>query len=315
VREPLDIVRATVADLHSGFGYPLAALHQVDEHGMLHTLAAAGEGGRHDHDVNWRVARTGEAAIVPNADEGDLRSGLALPVRVGGRVWGVLNLYAERPNAFDADDLLVGDTVAVQLGAALHRADLIASIEGSFMATLACLCDLLEAKDADSADHSENVANLAERVAERLGMAGEDMRAVRYAGLLHDIGKVAVRSEVLAKRGKLTSEEFEEIKRHADIGARLLEQVPFFEHVHPLVRSSHERWDGAGYPDGLKGDGIPLGARIIAACDAFHAMISDRPYRPAATAEAALDELRRAAGSQFDPRVVDALVAEVAAAT
>jgi putative nucleotidyltransferase with HDIG domain len=223
----------------------------------------------------------------------------------------VLNLYAHRPNAFDADDLLVADTVAVQLGAALHRAELIASIEGSFMATLGCLCDVLEAKDSDTADHSENVADLAERVAARVGMGAEDVRAVRYAGLLHDIGKVAVRSEILAKRGELTKEEFEEIKRHATVGARLLEQVPFFERVHPLVRSSHERWDGAGYPDGLKGERIPLGARIIAACDAFHAITADRPYRAAASPDAALAELRRAAGTQFDTRVVDALVAEL----
>jgi diguanylate cyclase (GGDEF)-like protein/putative nucleotidyltransferase with HDIG domain len=311
LREPDDIARATVADLNAGFGYPLAALHRVDDEAMLQTVAAAGEDGRLDHEVNWRVARTGEAAIVQSSGDGDHRSGLALPVRVGGRVWGILNLYAQRPNAFDADDLLVADTVAVQLGAALHRAELIASIEGSFMATLGCLCDVLEAKDADSADHSENVADLAERVAARVGLSGEDVRAVRYAGLLHDIGKVAVRSEVLAKRGRLTPEEFEEIKRHADVGARLLEQVPFFEGVHPLVRASHERWDGAGYPDGLKGEAIPLGARIIGACDAFHAMISDRPYRAAAAPEEALAELRRAAGTQFDPLVVEALVAEV----
>jgi diguanylate cyclase (GGDEF)-like protein/putative nucleotidyltransferase with HDIG domain len=311
LRESLDIARATVNELSAGFGYPLAVLHQVDGQGMLHTIAAAGEDGRLDHEVNWRVARTGEAAIVPNASDGDLRSGLALPVRAGGRVWGVLNLYAQRPNAFDADDLLLADTVAVQLGAALHRAELIASIEESFMATLGCLCDVLEAKDSYTADHSGNVADLAERVAARIGLGADDVRAVRYAGLLHDIGKVGVRSEILAKRGKLTPAEVEEIKQHANVGARLLEQIPFFEDVHPLVRSSHERWDGAGYPDGLRGERIPLGARIIGACDAFHAMTSDRPYREASSRDDALAELRRHAGAQFDPRVVDVLVDEL----
>jgi diguanylate cyclase (GGDEF)-like protein/putative nucleotidyltransferase with HDIG domain len=311
LREPPDIARATTAELNCGFGYPLAALHQVDGQGMLHPIAASGENGRLDHEVNWRVARTGEAAIVPGAIDGDLRSGLALPVRVGGRVWGVLNLYAHRPNAFDADDLLLADTVAVQLGAALHRAELIASIEESFMATLGCLCDVLEAKDSYTADHSGNVADLAERVAARVGLGADDVRAVRYAGLLHDIGKVGVRSEILAKRGELTPEEFEEIKDHADVGARLLEQVPFFSEVHPIVRSSHERWDGAGYPDRLKGEQIPLGARIIGVCDAFHAMTSDRPYRGAATRDEALAELQRHAGTQFDPRMVEAVVAEL----
>jgi putative nucleotidyltransferase with HDIG domain len=304
------IARATVAELSAGFDYPLAALHRVDDQGMLQTVAAAGEDGRLDHEVNWRVARTGEAALIPDS-HGDIRSGLAVPVRVGGRVWGVLNLYAQRPNAFDADDLLLADTVAVQVGAALHRGELIASIEGSFMATLGCLCDVLEAKDAYTADHSGDVAALAERVAGRIGLGPDDVRAVRYAGLLHDIGKVGVRSEILGKPGKLTAEEFEEIKEHAAIGARLLEQIPFFENVHPLVRSTHERWDGRGYPDRLAGERIPLGARIIGACDAFHAMTSDRPYRTGSSREEAVEELRRHAGTQFDPRVVDALVAEV----
>jgi putative nucleotidyltransferase with HDIG domain len=223
----------------------------------------------------------------------------------------VLDLYSHQPNSFEADDLLLGDTVAVQVGAALHRAELIASIEASFMTTLGTLCDVLEAKDSYTADHSGSVADLSERVAARMGLEGDEVRAVRYAGLLHDIGKVGVRTELLAKPGRLTREEFEEIKEHAAIGARLLEQIPFFENVHPLVRSTHERWDGAGYPDGLTGQDIPLGARIIGACDAFHAMTSERPYRAATSRDAALTELRKSAGTQFDPAVVDTLVAEV----
>jgi diguanylate cyclase (GGDEF)-like protein/putative nucleotidyltransferase with HDIG domain len=311
LREPQEIARAAVAQLSTGFGYPVAVLHQVDAQGMLHTIAFAGEKGRLDHEVNWRVARTGEAAIMPNASEGELRSGIALPVRVGSRVWGVMNLYDRRPNAFDADDLLLADTVAVQVGAALHRSELIASIEGSFMATLGTLSDVLEAKDSYTADHSGSVADLAERVAARMGFDADETRAVRYAGLLHDIGKVGIRSDLLGKPGKLTLEEFDEIKEHAAIGARLLEQVPFFEDVHPLVRSTHERWDGKGYPDGLAGEAIPLGARIIGACDAFHAMTSNRPYRSPVSREEALAELRRGAGAQFDPAVVEALIAEV----
>ncbi|MEA2353614.1 MAG: hypothetical protein QOJ14_2028 [Thermoleophilaceae bacterium] len=311
LREPRDIANAAVARLSAGLGYPLAVLHQVDAQGMLHTIAAAGEGGRLDHEVNWRVARTGEAAIVPNASDGELRSGIAIPVRVGGRVWGVMNLYDRQPNAFDADDLLLADTVAVQVGAALHRSELIASMEGSFMATLGTLCDVLEAKDSYTADHSGNVADMAERVASRMGLGADEARAIRYAGLLHDIGKVGVRSDLLGKPDELTNDEFDEIKEHAAVGARLLEQIPFFEDVHPLVRSTHERWDGAGYPDGLSGEAIPVGARIIGACDAFHAMTSDRPYRARSTQEEALAELREVAGSQFDPAVVDALIAEV----
>ena len=116
---------------------------------------------------------------------------------------------------------------------------------------------------------------------------------------------------MLNKPAKLTDEEFEEIKQHTVIGARMLERIPFFEDVHPIVRSAHEHWDGRGYPDGLAGEKIPLGARIVCACDAFHAMTSDRPYRPAMPEADAIRELADNSGTQFDPEVVDALVSEI----
>jgi putative nucleotidyltransferase with HDIG domain len=154
------------------------------------------------------------------------------------------------------------------------------------------------------------VEQLVARVGERLGLGESDLRTVRYAALLHDIGKIGIPSEILNKPGKLTDEEFEQIKQHTIIGARMLERISFFEHVHPLVRSAHERWDGRGYPDALMGASIPLGARIICACDAYHAMTSDRPYQRAMSPAEAVEELRRCSGLQFDPAVVDALVEE-----
>jgi putative nucleotidyltransferase with HDIG domain len=175
------------------------------------------------------------------------------------------------------------------------------------MTTLAALSDALEHKDAYTAEHAREVEQLVERVGARLGLGGEELRTVRYAALLHDIGKIGIPSEILNKPSRLTEDEFEQIKQHTVIGARMLERIPFFEHVHPLVRSAHERWDGRGYPDALAASEIPLGARIICACDAFHAMISDRPYRAAMSVVDALAELRRHSGRQFDPRVVDAL--------
>ncbi|MGZ4202845.1 MAG: HD-GYP domain-containing protein [Thermoleophilaceae bacterium] len=182
------------------------------------------------------------------------------------------------------------------------------------MSQLLALSEALVRKDAHTAVHSRKVADLAERVGNRLGMFGQQLRALRWAALLHDVGKIEVRDEVLRKPGTLTPEEFDEIKAHAAAGAAMVERVPFFGRVHPLVRASHERWDGRGYPDGLSGEAIPLGARVICACDAFDAMISDRPYRRAMSLRAAMVELRAAAGSQFDPDVVEALVAEVSVA-
>jgi putative nucleotidyltransferase with HDIG domain len=177
------------------------------------------------------------------------------------------------------------------------------------------LLDLSEAlarAHSGTAEHAQSVAELAERVGARLGMRGAELRTLRWGALLHDVGKIEVRREVLNKPGPLTDEEFEEVKQHTVVGARMVERVARLGKVHQLVRWSHERWDGDGYPDGLAGVAIPLGARVICVCDAFDAMVSNRPYRSAMGMGEALEELRLSAGSQFDPAVVDALVAEVA---
>jgi putative nucleotidyltransferase with HDIG domain len=177
------------------------------------------------------------------------------------------------------------------------------------MCTLAVLADALEAKDSYTAAHAREVADLAVDVGSRLGMKPDELRTLSYGALLHDIGKIGVRGEILHKPGELTAAEYDEMKEHTVVGARMLERIPYFRDVHPLVRGSHERWDGDGYPDGLAGEAIPLGARIIAACDAFHAMTSDRPYRDALSPRQAAAELERCAGTQFDPAVIEALVA------
>ncbi len=177
---------------------------------------------------------------------------------------------------------------------------------------LGTLIEVLEAKDAYTAQHARDVVELSERVATRLGVHGRDLRDVHYAAILHDIGKIAVPSDILRKPAKLTDEEFEQIKTHSDAGGRLLERIPFTRTVAPLVRAIHERFDGGGYPDRLVGEAIPLGARIVGACDAYDAMISDRPYRAGMGQDAAVAELHRCAGTQFDPSVVEALIAELA---
>jgi HD-GYP domain-containing protein (c-di-GMP phosphodiesterase class II) len=129
-----------------------------------------------------------------------------------------------------------------------------------------------------------------------------------YGALLHDIGKIAVRSEVLEKPGPLSASEFEEMKHHSEIGAGMVARIPGLALAAAIVRHAHERWDGEGYPDGLIGEAIPLGARIVCACDALHAMTTDRPYRAALPCEEARAELRRGAGTQFDPEVVRVLL-------
>jgi len=161
--------------------------------------------------------------------------------------------------------------------------------------------------------HLEEVAGLAAATAERLGLPGEEVERVRHAAELHDVGKVAIPDAILAKRGPLEPGEWEFVRRHPALGERIIAAAPALGHLAELVRWSHERWDGAGYPDGLAGSQIPIGARIVAVADAFHAMTSARPYSVSVTAAAAVAELRRCAGSQFDPVVVEAFCAAWAA--
>ncbi|MFN8151768.1 MAG: diguanylate cyclase [Solirubrobacterales bacterium] len=307
-----EISRTAVAELQETFGYHRVAVHRSYESGLI-PVAAAGRGGLPDRATTeagspGRAARSGEAVLVADAPSREAGSELAMPIRVDGEPWGVLELAHHEPGGFDFDDLLFADTIGAAIGAALHRCQLYAELEGTFMRTLAVLSDALEAKDSYTAAHAREVADLSVRTAGALGVGGDDLRTLRYGALLHDIGKIAIRSEILHKPGPLTDDEYEEIKEHTIVGAKMLERIPYFADVHPLVRSSHERWDGAGYPDELAFEEIPLGARVIAACDAFHAMTSDRPYRAAMDRAEAIAELRRCSGSQFDPSVIDALI-------
>ena len=333
--DPDDVARATVDELTDSFGWFLVVMHRLHDDGCLRPVATAGEMAEGvgaevmarweqsaDVGINGRAVRTGEPVIVPDtakdpdfvpAGSDALRAGseLAVPIRVAGEVWGVLNLEDRDTDAFGPDDLVFADMLAGHIGAALDRSRLYHELESTFITTLAMLSDALERKDAYTAAHADEVADLSVAVARRLGLSDAEVKNVNYGGLLHDIGKIGIRSEILLKPSKLTTEEFEEIKQHTIIGGDMLAQIPFFADVVALVRSAHERWDGRGYPDGLAGDAIPLGARIICACDAYNAMTTTRPYKAAMPRGAAVAELVRNRGTQFDPDVVDALLAEL----
>jgi HD-GYP domain-containing protein (c-di-GMP phosphodiesterase class II) len=142
-----------------------------------------------------------------------------------------------------------------------------------------------------------------------MGMDDDELRDLHYGAIFHDIGKIAIPDAILHKPGELTAEELEIVRRHPVAGEQILAPVPFLAGVRRIVRHDHERWDGAGYPDGLRGHEIPLGARIVFAVDAYHAMVSDRPYRRGISPPAARRELRAHAASQFDPEVVETLIA------
>ncbi len=170
----------------------------------------------------------------------------------------------------------------------------------------------LAARHTELGDHLTGVATAAARVGIRLGLAERGLQELGYAAELHDLGKVAIPDSILSKPGPLDDGEWDFMRRHTVIGERILAAAPSMSSVAEIVRATHERFDGGGYPDQVAGEEIPLAARIIAICDAYDAMLSDRPYRPAIGHAQALDELRRCAGSQFDPELVDAFVTEFA---
>jgi len=169
---------------------------------------------------------------------------------------------------------------------------------------LTALCEALELRDRETEGHSQRVVRYARATAIALGLAPDDVQAVVHGAHLHDIGKIGVADAILRKPGPLTPEEWIEMKKHPEIGYRMIAHIPFLGPASLLVRHHHERWDGRGYPDGLAGEAIPLGARIFAVVDAFDAMTSDRPYRAALSCAAALAELERGSATQFDPEVV-----------
>jgi putative nucleotidyltransferase with HDIG domain len=189
------------------------------------------------------------------------------------------------------------------------RMEQIVELHDAYRGTALVLGDVVEADDAYTGEHTRGVVALALDVADQLGLDRRARRLVEFGALLHDVGKVAVPKEIINKPGKLDAHEWAIIKTHTIEGQRMLDKVGgIMRDVGRIVRASHERWDGRGYPDGAAGDSIPLEARIVCCCDAFNAMTTTRSYRAAMPLEAAIAELRANAGTQFDPRVVAAVV-------
>ncbi len=236
-----------------------------------------------------------------------------LPLPVEDEAFALVEVFDHAAREFGDSEIRLSEALALEAGKMVVRARMQEHLEEAYIATLGTLAAALEAKDAYTNDHASQIAELAASVCAQLRIPAAKTRMIRLGALLHDIGKIGVPEAILHKDGPLDADEWIVMQEHPRIGARILEPVPYFADLVPLVASSHERYDGEGYPDRLAGDAIPLGSRVIAVCDAFHAMTEDRVYRKAMPVEEALREIVRCSGTQFDPACVDAMVAVVRA--
>lgn len=233
---------------------------------------------------------------------------LAVPLQRQEQVLGVMFALDKQSGDFDSVDAKLLYSIANESAIYLENSMLFADVHGLMMGLLHSLTSAVDAKDAYTCGHSERVALLSRHLAMDLSLPDPEVEQIYMAGLLHDVGKIGVPESVLQKTGKLTPEEFESMKKHPEIGARILADVKQVKPLIPGVLHHHERYDGKGYPTGLAGNDIPLMGRIICLADCFDAMTSNRTYRKALPLEVALAEIRRCAGTQFDPALAEAFL-------
>jgi putative nucleotidyltransferase with HDIG domain len=253
-------------------------------------------------NVNERGGRVVDTA--PAEDEWALAS---VDLEHGDLVIGYLFVARADGGRYTATDRALLEGIASHAGAAFGRVALYTRIRDDYAKTIAALSATLDAGEHMPSGHSNRVMEYAMMIGEELKLAFEDVEQLRFAGLLHDIGKSGLPSELLLKPSKLSAEELARVRAHAELGASIVDQIEFLKSLTPIILHHHEHWDGSGYPNGLAAEKIPLLSRILAVADAFDAMTSKRAFRKKLTFAQARKELREQAGIQFDPRVVDAL--------
>jgi response regulator RpfG family c-di-GMP phosphodiesterase len=310
--EILEVERACIFVSDEDTGAPVA----VAGHGVPRDLI--GRRLRRDQCMVGEVLETGRPVLlseytrrgrpIEQTVTGGVRAAGAAPISWGGEVRGAISAgTVDTQRRFGRHELDALADLAELGGMALEHAEMRDRLEQVVQAGVEVLAKAVDMRDSYTARHSDELASLARRVGERLELPARELLELEFAARLHDLGKIGVPDQILRKPGPLTEQEWDVVRHHPAWGAEMLASIPGLERVASLVMSHHERYDGQGYPDGLSGDEIPLGSRIISTCDAYQAMVSNRPYRPALAPVHALRELREQAGTQFDPDAVDAL--------
>ncbi|MHB8858636.1 MAG: HD-GYP domain-containing protein [Thermoleophilia bacterium] len=259
---------------------------------------------------------SGKAADISESERMVLGLDLAktlslIPIKIEGRTTGALLIGEARSDnrePFTPQKLSLAKGIADQTATAMQRAQLFSDLEQTYLETVLSLANAIEAKDTYTKNHTDNVSRMAVLVGKELGLTKKELEDLRFGSILHDIGKIAVPDATLNKPGKLNDEEWVQMRAHAAKGADILKPIPRLSSAADIVRHHHERYDGNGYPDGLVGQDIPIGARILTTIDSYSAMVDRRPYKAARSHEDTVSELKRCSGSQFDPRAVDAFL-------
>ncbi|TEB13493.1 HD domain-containing phosphohydrolase [Pelotomaculum propionicicum] len=291
-----------------------------EETGMLEVIASSGkelhpgEGLKNGTGIAGSVVLTGRAEIVNDIPSdkryvpGAVRvsSLMCAPLKIKDRVIGVIYISSEDPVQYTAEDLKLLSAIAFQAAADIENARLYDSLKETFLTTVYTLAETIEKRDPYTGGHTKRVMNYSIAIGKVLGLSDTEIGRLELAAMLHDIGKIGIKDRILLKKGKLTPFEFAEIKMHPIYAEEILNHIKHLRDIVPAVKHHHERYDGCGYPEKLRGDGIDIKARIIAVADAFDAMTTDRPYRKAMSLQIALEELWANSGTQFDPEVVRA---------
>jgi response regulator RpfG family c-di-GMP phosphodiesterase len=311
---------------HTGDFYPLIlqmALELTDggqasfmlldqEHNRLELVDCLGKDGLKTDEIweaAYQVVINQTPIFISGRKKGMLegvsvKTGLSMPLMVRGELFGVLNVSKKSDQGLGSEDLFLLNQLAERSALTVENLALYESMAINLYDTLRALVNTLEARDPYSSQHSERVTRFAMRFAQELNLPPEEVDSIRFAGSLHDIGKVGIRDAILLKPGKLLPEEMDVIKTHPEIGSNIVEPLGLLPRERTLILHHHERWDGTGYPAGLAGPEIPYLSRILALADTFDALTSDRPYRRRWTWRDALQEIEANSGTQFDPELV-----------